>query len=83
MWSDIACGSRGEYKGVAYEDCDGGVHPRRGILQGTFNPEVFTAALGPVMQFYRSGSGAIDSIYTDAEAFSGNYIGQGHKKILA
>ena len=45
--------------------------PRRGILQGTFNPEVFTAALGPVMQFYRSGSGAIDSIYTDAEAFSG------------
>ena len=47
------------------------MHPRRGILQGTFNPEVFTAALGPVMQFYRSGSGAIDSIYTDAEAFSG------------
>ena len=51
-------------------------------MQGTFNPEVFTAALGPVMQFYRSGSGAIDSIYTDAEAFSGNYIGQGHKRIM-
>ena len=26
---------------------------------------------------------AIDSIYTDAEAFSRNYTGQGHKKILA
>lgn len=43
--------------------------PRKSILQGTFNPEVFTAALSPVIQFYRSGEGSIDSIYTDAEKF--------------
>lgn len=43
--------------------------PRQSILQGTFNPEVFTAALSPVMDFYRSGKSNIDSIYTDARAF--------------
>ena len=61
------------------------MHPRRGILQGTFNPEVFTAALGPVMQFYRSGSGAIDSIYTDAEAFfrEATYPTEGMRQTLS
>ena len=43
--------------------------PRQSILQGTFNPEVFTAALGPVIQYYRGGSNAIDAVYTDAKAF--------------
>ena len=43
--------------------------PRQSIIQGTFNPEVFTAALGPVIQFYRNGISAIDSVYTDANAF--------------
>lgn len=43
--------------------------PRGSILQGTFNPEVFTAALGPVIQHYRGVPGNIDSIYTDAEEF--------------
>ena len=43
--------------------------PRQSILQGTFNPEVFTAALGPVIQYYRGGSSAIDAVYTDAKAF--------------
>lgn len=59
--------------------------PRRGILQGTFNPEVFTAALGPVMQFYRSGSGAIDSIYTDAETFfrEATYPTEGMRQTLS
>ena len=44
-------------------------HPRNSILQGTFNPEVFTAALSPVIQFYKKGEATIDSIYTNAEAF--------------
>jgi hypothetical protein len=43
--------------------------PREEILRGTFNPEVFTASLGPVLQYYRSGKAPIDSIYTDAELF--------------
>lgn len=43
--------------------------PRQSILQGAFNPEVFTAALSPVIDFYRSGSSSIDAIYTDARAF--------------
>ena len=38
-------------------------------MQGTFNPEVFTAALGPVIQHYRSGDSAIDAVYTDARTF--------------
>ena len=43
--------------------------PRQSILQGTFNPEVFTAALGPVIQYYRDGSSSIDAVYTDAKTF--------------
>ncbi len=43
--------------------------PRQSILQGTFNPEVFTAALGPVIQYYRGEKSAIDAIYPDAKAF--------------
>lgn len=43
--------------------------PRPSILQGTFNPEVFTASLGPVIQYYRDGCSTIDVVYTDARAF--------------
>lgn len=43
--------------------------PRTEILAGTFNPEVFTASLGPVIENYHSGRGVIDSIYTNAELF--------------
>ncbi len=43
--------------------------PRPSILQGTFNPEVFTASLGPVIQYYRGAVSAIDAVYTDARMF--------------
>ncbi|MEW5953546.1 MAG: DUF499 domain-containing protein [Bacillota bacterium] len=43
--------------------------PRPEILAGAFNPEVFTASLGPIIDYYRSGKGIIDSIYTSAENF--------------
>lgn len=43
--------------------------PREEILRGTFNPEVFTASLGPVLEYYRSGRKGIDEVYTDAEVF--------------
>ena len=41
--------------------------PRPSIVQGTFNAEIFTAALGPVIEYYRCGNSRLDSIYTDAE----------------
>jgi hypothetical protein len=43
--------------------------PRPEILAGNFNPDVFTAGLSPVIDYYRSGRSAIDSIYTNAELF--------------
>lgn len=43
--------------------------PRPELLAGGFNPEVFTASLGPVIDYYRTGKGAIDSIYTNAKLF--------------
>ena len=43
--------------------------PRQSILKGTFNPEVFTAALGPVVQYYKGHNSSIDRVYTDAKAF--------------
>ncbi|KKM12713.1 ATPase AAA [Clostridiales bacterium PH28_bin88] len=43
--------------------------PRPEILAGTFNPEVFTASLSPIIEYYHTGRGVIDSIYTNAELF--------------
>ena len=44
--------------------------PRKSIIDGTFNPEIFTAALGPVIAYYHDQNhGQIDSIYTNAELF--------------
>ncbi|SHI62913.1 ATP-binding protein [Desulfofundulus thermosubterraneus] len=59
--------------------------PRPEILAGTFNPEVFTASLSPVVEFYRSGRGIIDSIYTSAELFfrEATYPTQGLRLTLA
>lgn len=59
--------------------------PRAGIMQGTFNPEVFTAALGPVIQYYKGQSSSIDSIYTDARAFfaEGTYPTDGLKQMVS
>ena len=43
--------------------------PRSSILQGAFNPEIFTAAIGPVIQHYKGNVETIDAVYTDAETF--------------
>lgn len=43
--------------------------PKPGIIQGSFNPEIFTAALGPVIDFYRGKNTGIDNVYTDVDAF--------------
>ncbi len=59
--------------------------PRPEILAGTFNPEVFTASLSPIIEYYRSGRGVIDSIYTNAELFfrEATYPTQGLRLALA
>lgn len=64
-----------------FETC----RPRQSILQGTFNPEVFTASLGPVIQYYREGSSAIDAVYTDARAFfsEATYPTEGLKQTIS
>jgi hypothetical protein len=46
-----------------------GCQPREGVLEGTFNPEVFTGSLLQVMSHYRGRGGRIDNIYTDADRF--------------
>jgi hypothetical protein len=43
--------------------------PRDGILQGTFNPEIFTASLSQVVSHYRGRGGGLDNLYTEAEQF--------------
>ena len=43
--------------------------PRPEILAGNFNPEVFTASLSPIIEYYRTGKRVVDSIYTNAELF--------------
>jgi len=59
--------------------------PRPEILAGTFNPEVFTASLGPIIEYYRNGRNIIDSIYTNAELFfrEATYPTQGLRLTLA
>ncbi len=59
--------------------------PRPEILTGTFNPEVFTASLSPIIDYYHSGKGVIDSIYTSAENFfrEATYPTQGLRLTLA
>ncbi|SHE33851.1 Protein of unknown function [Desulfofundulus australicus DSM 11792] len=59
--------------------------PRPELLAGTFNPEIFTASLSPVIEFYRGGRGVIDNIYTDAELFfrEATYPTQGLRLTLA
>jgi len=59
--------------------------PRQEILAGTFNPEVFTAALSPIIEYYQNGKANIDSIYTDAHLFFGQatYPTQGLRTTLS
>ena len=51
--------------------------PRKSILQGTFNPEVFTASLGPVIQYYRGEASTIDTVYTVSCRLAANFHASG------
>ncbi len=59
--------------------------PREDIIKGHFNPEIFTASLSEVLDYYRSGSARINSIYTDAQQFfkEATYPTDGLKAVLS
>ncbi len=58
--------------------------PRESIIKGMFNPEIFTAALSPVVKYYQGEKTNIDAIYTDARLFftHGTYLTDGMKITL-
>ena len=43
--------------------------PRQDILQGSFNPEIFTASLSQVVDHYCGKPAVTHALYTDAEQF--------------
>ena len=59
--------------------------PRQDLLKGSFNPEIFTAVLSQVLEFYRGSTTVMQNIYTDAEAFftEATYPTDGMKTVLA
>ena len=59
--------------------------PREDIITGVFNPEIFTASLSEVLEYYRNGTSRIHSIYTDALQFfqEATYPTQGMKAVIS
>jgi hypothetical protein len=57
---------------------------RKDIVEGSFNPEIFTASLSQVMDAYRGKEAATNSIYTDGLQFfrDATYPTEGLKMIL-
>lgn len=58
--------------------------PRADLLAGTLNPEIFTANLTQVIDFYRGDRGVVQNVYTDARAFftEATYPTDGMRQIL-
>src|SRR5262245_55248669 len=58
--------------------------PRTDILGGTFNPEIFTASLSQVLDFYRGKNTVIHNLYTDAQQFftQATYPTDGLRRVL-
>src|SRR5262245_46411091 len=58
--------------------------PRADILGGTFNPEIFTASLSQVLDFYRGRKTVIHNLYTDASQFftQATYPTDGLRRVL-
>ena len=59
-------------------------HPRQDILQGSFNPEIFTASLSHVVDHYRGKPAATHVLYTDGEQFfrDATYATEGLRMVL-
>jgi hypothetical protein len=58
--------------------------PRKDIVEGNFNPEVFTASLRQVVEHYRTKSGSLDNLYTNPDLFftEGTFPTAGMKAVL-
>jgi len=58
--------------------------PRRDLVAGTFNPEIFTANLMQVIDHYRGATDVVENIYTDSELFfsEGTYPTDGMRQVL-
>ena len=58
--------------------------PRSDILDGTFNPEIFTASISEVLRFYQNQGTDMHPMYTDAEQFfsEATYPTDGLKMVL-
>jgi predicted AAA+ superfamily ATPase len=58
--------------------------PRKDLLAGTFNPEIFTANLMQVIGHYRGETDVVENIYTDPLAFfgEGTYPTEGMRQVL-
>lgn len=59
--------------------------PRDDIITGHFNPEVFSAGLSQVMDFYRGKAPGTDTLYTSAAKFfeEGTYPTVGLRMVLS
>ena len=58
--------------------------PRQDILQGSFNPEIFTASLSQVVDHYHGKPAVTHALYTDAEQFfrDATYATEGLRMVL-
>jgi predicted AAA+ superfamily ATPase len=58
--------------------------PRKDLVEGSFNPEIFTANLMQVIDHYRGETDVVASIYTDPTAFfgEGTYPTDGMRQVL-
>jgi len=58
--------------------------PRKDLVEGNFNPEVFTASLKQVVEHYRTKAGSLDNLYTNPDLFftEGTYPTDGMKAVL-
>lgn len=58
--------------------------PRKDLLAGTFNPEIFTANLMQVIGHYRGETDLVENVYTDPVAFfgEGTYPTEGMCQVL-
>lgn len=43
--------------------------PRKDILEGSFNPEIFTPLLSAVLSYYAGKASGLHPMYTDAKQF--------------
>ncbi|MFX1763417.1 hypothetical protein PWP93_12575 [Paraburkholderia sp. A1RI-2L] len=63
-----------------YQACQ----PRADLIQGSFNPEVFTASLSAVFEHYQGSTSAASAVYTDPKVFftEATYPTNGMRQVL-